>query len=74
MHFSNTASCHYLSVNKFEWKIKPSFDSFTANKIILSRLLTSTLAELVDKSRQEIVKTVIKIMKIISGSLVVYRK
>ena len=49
-------------------------DSFTANKIILSRLLTSTLAELVDKSRQEIVKTVIKIMKIISGSLVVYRK
>ena len=25
-HFSNTASCHWLSVNKFEWKIKPSFE------------------------------------------------
>ena len=23
IHFSNTASCHWLSVNRFEWKIKP---------------------------------------------------
>ena len=25
-HFSNTASCHWLSVNKFEWKIKSLFE------------------------------------------------
>ena len=51
-----------------------SLDSFTANKIILSKVVNlrnSTLAELVDKSRKEIVKTVIKRVKIISGFLVV---
>ena len=40
-----------------------SLDSFTANKIILQRVINlenSTLDELVDKSREEIVKTVIK--------------
>ena len=40
-----------------------SLDSFTANKIILQRVINlenSTLDELVDKSRKEIVKTVIK--------------
>ena len=27
IHLSlNTASCHRLSVNNFEWKIKPSFE------------------------------------------------
>ena len=26
IHFSNTASCHWLSVNKFQWKMKPSFE------------------------------------------------
>ena len=54
-----------------------SLDSFTANKIILSKVVNlrnSTLAELVDKSRKEIVKTVIKRVKIISGFLVVCRK
>ena len=24
--FSKTASCHWLSINKLEWKIKPSFE------------------------------------------------
>ena len=55
--------------------IKPR--QFTANKIILSRVVNlpnSALAELVDKSRKEIVKPVIKIIKIISGFLVVCRK
>ena len=42
--------------------------TFIANKIILS------LADLVDKSRKEIVKTVIKRGKIISGFLMVSRK
>ena len=46
------ASCHWLSVNNFEWEIKPSFelgtltsslDSFTANKIILSRVVNSLI-------------------------------
>ena len=43
--------------------IKPR--QFTANKIILSRVVNlpnSALAELVDKSRKEIVKPVIKII------------
>ena len=26
IRFSNTASCHWLSVNKFQWKLKPSFE------------------------------------------------
>ena len=26
IHFSNTAFCHWLSVNKFEWKIKSLFE------------------------------------------------
>ena len=26
IRFSNTASCHWLSVNKFQWKMKPSFE------------------------------------------------
>ena len=36
LHFSNTASCHWLSVNKIEGKIKRLFElgTFTANKII----------------------------------------
>ena len=70
----------------FEWKLNAclswvletsSLDSFTANKIILQRVINlenSTLDELVDKSRKEIVKTVIKRVKIISGFLVVCRK
>ena len=70
LHFSNTASCHWLSLNKIEGKIKLFFElgTFTANKIILS------IAKLVDKNRKEIVKTVIKRVKIISGFLVVCRK
>ena len=56
-----------------------SLDSFTANKIILSKVVNlrnSTLAELADKSRKEIVKTVLVIqtVKIIFGFLVVWRK
>ena len=31
IYFSNTASCHWLSVNKFEWKMKPSFELGTLN-------------------------------------------
>ena len=49
----------------------------TANKILFSRVVNlenSTLAEFVDKSRKEIVKTVIKRVKIISGFLAVCRK
>ena len=74
--FSNTTFCHWLSVNKIEVKIKRLFEqgTFTANNIILSRvvnLYNLTLAELVDKSRKEIVKTVIKRVKISSGFLVV---
>ena len=26
IRFSNTASCHWLSVNNFQWKLKPSFE------------------------------------------------
>ena len=26
IHFSNMASCHWLSVNKFKWKIKNLFE------------------------------------------------
>ena len=54
-----------------------TLDSFSANKIILSRVVNlqnSTLAEFVDIRRQEIVKTLIKIIKIVSGFLVVCRK
>ena len=29
IYFSKTASCHWLSVNKFEWKIRPSFELST---------------------------------------------
>ena len=59
-----------------EEKIKHLFEwgTFTANKIILSRdgnLQKLTLAELVDKNRKEIVKTVIKRVKITSGFFVV---
>ena len=57
--------------------VTSSLDSFTANKIILQRVINlenSTLDELVDKSRKEIVNTVIKRVKIISGFLVVCRK
>ena len=69
-------SCQWLSVNKIEGKIKRLFElgTFTANKIILSRdgnLQKLTLAELVVKSRKEIVKTVIKRVKITSGFFVV---
>ena len=76
LYFSNTTSCHWLSVNKIEGKIKRLFElgTFTANKIILSRVVNLqklTLAELVDKSRKEIVKTVIKRVKITSGFFVV---
>ena len=76
IYFSNTTSCHWLSVNKIEGKIKRLFElgTFTANKIILSRdgnLQKLTLAELVDKSRKEIVKTVIKRVKITYGFFVV---
>ena len=41
LHFSNTASCHWLSVNSIEGKIKRLFElgTFTANKIILSRVV-----------------------------------
>ena len=60
-HFSNTTSCHWLSVNKIEWKIKCLFElsTFTANKIICQGLLTYNfwhLVDLVDKSRKEIVR------------------
>ena len=54
-----------------------SLDTFTANKIILSRVVNSknsTLAELIDKSRKEIAKTVIKRVIIMSGFLVVCGK
>ena len=76
LYFSNTISCPWLSVNKIEGKIKHLFElgTFTANKIILSRdgnLQKLTLAELVDKSRKEIVKTVIKRVKITYGFFVV---
>ena len=79
LYFSNTNSCHWLSVNGIEGKIKRFFElgTFTANKIILSRVVNLknlTLAELVDKSRKEIVKTVMKRVKIISGFLVVLKK
>ena len=71
LHFSNTTSCHWLSVNKIEGKIKRLFElgTFTGDKIILSRVVNlqnSTFAELVDKSRKEIEKK--------SGFLVVWRK
>ena len=38
LYFSNTTSCHWLSVNKIEGKIKRLFEmgTFTAKKIILS--------------------------------------
>ena len=41
LHFSNTASSHWLFVNKIEGKIKRLFElgTFTANKIILSRVV-----------------------------------
>ena len=79
LYFSYTTSCHWLSENKIEGKIKRLFElgTFTANKIILSRVVNLknlTLAELVDKSRKEIVKTVMKRVKIISGFLVVLKK
>ena len=34
LHFSNTASCHWLSINKIEGKIKRLFEkgNFTAKK------------------------------------------
>ena len=62
------AGCPEIDLNgklnpRLSWVFETSsLDSFTANKIILSRLLTSTLAELVDKIRKEIVKTVIKMI------------
>ena len=41
LNFSNTTYCHWLSVNKIEGKIKRLFElgTFTANKIILSRVV-----------------------------------
>ena len=41
LHFSNTASCHWLSVNKIEGKIRCLFElgTFTAHKIILSSVV-----------------------------------
>ena len=41
LYFSNTTSCHWLSVNKIEGKIKRLFElgTFTPNKIILSRVV-----------------------------------
>ena len=61
LHFSNTTSCHWLSVNKIEGKIKRLFElgTFTANKSFcqgLFNLQNSTLAELVDKNRKEMSK------------------
>ena len=76
-------SCHWLPVNKFEWKIKPLFELGTWNSKprqffpligLLTYKIRHSLAELVDKSRKEIIKTVIKIIKIISSFLVVCRK
>ena len=31
IHFSNAASCRWLPVNKFEWKMKPLFELGTLN-------------------------------------------
>ena len=41
LYFSNTTSCHWLSVNKTEGKVKRLFElgTFTANNIILSRVV-----------------------------------
>ena len=41
LYFSNTTSCHWLSVNKIKGKIKRLFElgTFTANKIILSSVV-----------------------------------
>ena len=43
LHFSNTTSCHWLSVNKIEGKTKRLFElgTSTANKIIFSRVVNS---------------------------------
>ena len=81
------ASCHWLSVNNFEWEIEPSFelgtlrsslDSFTANKIILSRVVNSFIKfytrRVCIKAEKKFVKTVIKIIKIIPSFLVACRK
>ena len=47
LYFSNTTSCHWLSVNKIEGKIKRLFElgTFTANKIIFSRVFKVSVKE-----------------------------
>ena len=48
LYFSNTTSCHRLSgVNKIEGKIKHLFElgTFTANKIIFSRVFKVSVKE-----------------------------
>ena len=87
IQFSTTVSCHWLSVDKFEWKIRPSFELGTwnikprqfyrwKNHFVKSQLLTCKIRHSLSlyKSRKEIVKTVTKIIKILPGFLVVCRK